>query len=392
MRVRYGELDAAERRARDDLRRSAQVAWRRLAEGDAEGACQLMNAIDPRIELTLSTEQGVDVAAVSPLETSAWPLAELLLAQAPADIDWTLALGRSALPVSRALADVKRSHDLDLERAGLRAGFGRGHLLDITLAVPGGVGSENEQNGAENLVRAVVGDRVFETWVGAVHAVPAPRFPSLRVLDVRAPRTTLQVQELFDTVAAATRGVLQGLPEQARAHGADSSGAGRAEPDSNRAAVHEEWTLLEVEPLSEERAQRKDDLLLASTCTPELLRCYLDGSPCSSRRFSRVGEQFVYVSYPDLERTMARRVARRTVIEMALSECVRNIGAVTGVGLGVKTSYIDVALCNLETGLARLVAKLRELELPPATFIQFFDSELAEEWLAIWPDSRLPDA
>ena len=154
--------------------------------------------------------------------------------------------------------------------------------------------------------------------------------------------------------------------------------------DASRA----EWTLLEVEPLTEERAGRKDDLLLASTCTPELLRCYLDGSPCASRRFSRT-EQFVFVSYADDERSMAQRVARRGAIETALGECVAGIGAVTGVGFGVKTTYVDLALCDLETGLLRLISRLRQLGLPVQTFIQFFDSELEEEWLSIWPDSRL---
>jgi hypothetical protein len=130
---------------------------------------------------------------------------------------------------------------------------------------------------------------------------------------------------------------------------------------------------------------------LASTCTPELLRCYLDGSPCASRRFSRAGEHFVFLSYEDDARTMQARVARRTEIEAALASAVAHVGAVTGVGLGVKTTYVDLALCNLETGLKSLVSNLRDLGVPARSFIQFFDSELADEWLSIWPDSRLTE-
>jgi hypothetical protein len=210
------------------------------------------------------------------------------------------------------------------------------------------------------------------------------------VLDVRAPRTTLQVQELFDTVAAATLGVLKGLPDEPRR--ASPSAVEPRVADGGPGGGREDWTMLEIEPLAEERARRKDDLLLASTCTPELLRCYLDGSPCSSRRFSRTGERFVFVSYADHERTMSRRLARRTVVERALDDAVAGLGAVTGVGLGVQTSYVDLALSQLEAGLYRLVSKLRALDMPADTFIQFFDSELAEEWLAIWPDSRLSEA
>jgi hypothetical protein len=351
-----------------------------------------MDAIEPRVAMSIKRDdtEHVPHAELSAFEPSAWPLAELLLAQAPADLDCTLSLGRSAVPLERALVEVRASHQVELERASLRAGFGRGHLLELSLGVPGGSASENEQNAAENLVRAVLGDRLFETWVGVVHVAASPRGGSLRVLDPRAPRTSLQLRELFDTVAAAARGVLDGLPS-ALAGTASRPGL---TPDALVAAAdvaREDWTLLEVEPLADARGVRKDDLLLASTCTPELLRCYLDGSPCASRRFSRSGEQFVFVSYVDDERTMQRRLARRTAIEGALADCVAGWGAVTGVGLGVKNTYVDLALCNLETGLGRLVSRLREAGVPAPCFIQFFDSELAAEWLSIWPDSRLPE-
>jgi len=388
MRVRFGELLPEERLNYEIVRSRAREAWHQLRDGDAERACRSIADIDSRLELAVFDDQRDGRRAeLSAFESSAWPLAELLLAQAPSDVGCALMLGRSASPLSQALTDLRETHQLDLARATLRAGFGRGHLLEVTLGIPGGAGAENEQNAAENLVRAVIGERLFETWIGVVHAAPAPRLPSLRVLDVSARHAALSVDDLFATVAAAVLGVLRGLPTAP--HGASPSA--EAATSESEDASRSEWTLLEVEPLAEKRAGRKDDLLLASTCTPELLRCYLDGSPCSSRRFSRIGEQFVFVSYADDEPTMARRVARRTVIERALSECVAGSGAVTGVGFGVKTTYVDLALYDLEAGLLNLISRLRQLDVPAQTFIQFFDSELEEEWLSIWPDSRLND-
>ena len=395
MRVRFGELSTDEERERERMCTSGREAWASLRAGDDARACELMDAIDARLALSVQRDdeqpRGVPHAELSAFEACAWPLAELLLAQAPMDLNYTLSLGRSAVPLELALAQVRTSHQVELERASLRAGFGRGHLLELTLGVPGGTGGENTQNAAENLVRAVLGDRVFETWVGAVHVTAAPRGGPLRVLDARAPRSSLHLRELFDTVAAATCGVLRGLPaafavgEPRRSTASDTTSSQVAD------AAREDWTLLEVEPVADAGGVRKDDLVLASTCTPELLRCYLDGSPCASRRFSRSGEQFVFVSYVDDERTMRHRVARRTAIETALAECVAGCGAVTGVGFGVKTTYVDLALRHLETGLPRLVSKLRDVGAPLNTFIQFFDSELADEWLSIWPDSRLPE-
>jgi len=399
MRVRFGDWSEDEAQGLERLRGGARQAWQALREGDDAQACALIDQLDARVGLTLRPDPDARVARVelTAFEASAWPLAELLLAQAPADLDCALALGRMAVPLEVALVEVRASHQVELERASLRAGFGRGHLLELTLGVPGGTGSENEQNAAENLVRALLGDRLFETWIGAVHVTASPRLGSLRVLDTRAPRTSLYLHELFDTVSAAVRGVREGLPALASA----SASASVSEPSQRVAASgtnvvpsddpREDWTLLEVEPMADASGLRKDDLVLASTCTPELLRCYLDGSPCASRRFSRSGEHFVFVSYEDDGRSMQARVALRTALETALVECVAGEGAVTGVGFGVKTTYLDLALCNLETGLPRLVSKLRDANAPPRTFIQFFDSELSDEWLSIWPDSRLTD-
>jgi hypothetical protein len=383
MRLRFGELSEAESSARQRIMDRGSEAWLRLSGGDAAGAARLFASIDPRLELGVDRERH---AWLSALEASAWPLAELLLAQAPAAFEHSLSLGRAALSLSDALHEIERAHGVDLSRSTLRAGFGRGHLLEVTLGLPGAHGAEIEQIAAENLVRACLGERVFETWIGAVHVTSKPRGGPLRVLDVRTPaaRDELQLDELYDTVSAAALGVLRGLPT------APLGGSGTRMPGSRASCSEEqEWTMLEVEPLDGARGLRKDDLLLASTCMPELLRCYLDGAPCSSRRFSRAGEQFVFLSYADRERASERRIARRAQIEVALADCLGEAGVVTGVGLGLHTTYLDFALCNLEMGLTRLIAKLRELAMPPHSFIQFFDTELSEEWLSISPDSRL---
>lgn len=397
MRVKFGELSRAELDARDDARRHAREAWLRLRAGELAVAQAMLGDIDERIALELvDAPGGARVAELIVDDVSAWPLAALLLAEAPVDIGCALSLGRAPLPLAPALAEVRAAHAVELERSRLRAGFGRGHLLEITLAVPGGTGSEIEQNAAENLVRALLGDRLFETWIGAVHVTPAPRGGPLRVLDVNAPRQELTLGELLPTVTAAALGVLQGLPEarwesllsRLRSRSSSSAGgSGDAIAPASDASTREEWTLLEMEPVSEHGALDKSDLLLASTCTPELLRCYLEGSPCASQRFARAGERFVYLAYVDDERGVSRRVARRTEIESALSRTLADCVAVTGVGLGVTSTYIDLALFNLETGLPRLVSKLRELELPRRATLRFFDSELVEECVSIRPDT-----
>lgn len=393
MRVRFGELSSAERARLDIACRRADEAFRELSRGEAARAERAFAAVDPRLELRVRRDVSgrAEVAEVTAFEPAAWPLAQLLLEQARSTVGCALSLGRGAVPLELALEETRAKHGVELERSRVRAGFSRGHLLEITLAVPGGNGAENEQIAAEDLVRTLLGDRVFETWIGAVHVTAAPRGGPLRVLDVTAPRSDLAISELFDTVMAAVLGVQRGLPVDAYSSGGRAHDASmRSGQVTDTSETRADWTLLEVEPLSSTSRVRKDDLLLASTCTPELLRCYLDGSPCASQRFTRGGERFVFVSYADdASSSMQSRVARRGEIEQALADTLQGEGAVTGVGIGVQTSYVDLALCNLETGLPRIVAKLRGLATPPHAFVQFCDSEFAEEWLSVREDTFL---
>ncbi len=376
MRLRYGELSEAESLARDAIRQQAAEAWSWFGERQIARACASFAKLDERLSLHVVAADTTAPARfeLAVLEPAAWPLAALVLSEAPSHLAGTLALGRSAESVSEALSEVTRSHGVSLGRSSFRAGFGRGHLLEITLAIPGGAGAETEQIAAEALVRRVLGDRVFETWVGTVHAVPAPRGGPLRVLDTPASSAGIQLQDLFATVAAAACGVLSGLLPEPLAS----------------STTTETWTLLEIEPLAPGRGSSKDDLMLASSCTPELLRCFLDGAPCSSCRFSRVGERFLYLSYADADAPGEARVARRALVEACVSEALAGFGAVTGVGLGLQTTYIDFALSDLDQGLPRLVLALRKCRLPEQSFVQFFDTELVEEWLSIWPNVALP--
>lgn len=387
MRLRFGELVDTERAARQRLCELGKQAWSILASGDVLAARTAFAELDERLmlEVTSAVRGESPSAELVVLDSSAWPLAELLLEQAGTGVGHALSLGRAPRRLPAALRAIEQAHALDLSRCTVRAGFSRGHLLEITLHVPGGTGAEIEQIAAENLVRLLLGDRVFETWVGAVHASPAARGGPLRVLDAHAParvqRAELPLAELCATVAAAVLGVQRGLPEL--------SWVERSSSATTPTSATAEWTMLEVEPLPEASGVAKDDLMLASTCTPELLRCFLDGSPCSSRRFSRHGERFVFLSYADSERSAERRVERRSQIEAALAERLRGVAAVTGVGLGLGTTYVDFALCDLEAGLNRLISELRSLGLPLHSFIQFFDSELSAEWLSISRGSRL---
>jgi hypothetical protein len=150
--------------------------------------------------------------------------------------------------------------------------------------------------------------------------------------------------------------------------------------------------MLEATPEPRADHEAQDDLLLATTRYPEMLKCFLEGRPFSSRRFSKLGELFVYLKFDQLELSAAERLAHRTRIEDALDLCLRRerLGAVIGNGLGLRYGYLDFALLDPKRALEVLAASGRELALPKRSWLRFCDSLREREWLGIWPDSPSP--
>lgn len=367
MYVRHEGLSSHVRKQRQRLAERASDVWSLLAAGEDVRAGALLRELEPRVCLHVARhDSGGPCVELEPLEPRAWPSAELFASCADERFAGTLSVGRSACALERALAEVEQSFGASLARATLRAGFVRGHLLDVTLHVPELQTGEKPQLAAEMLVRRVLGDRLFETWIGEVRALPAPRGGPLRVLDANMP-SRLSLSELYDTVAAGVRAVLSQFEHTS----------------VQRLADGRHWTLLELEPLEEARGLNKDDLFLISTCTPELVRCYLEGTPCSSRRFTQSGAVFAYVAYADAG-AIAERMERRAELERAIVQALSDQACVTGLGFGTRGTYVDLALLDVEWALARLVPALRARSVPNPCQIVFFDSQLADDCVSIW--------
>ena len=280
------------------------------------------------------------------------------------------------LPCGAAVSRIRAESGLDFTRARARAGFARGHLLDIVVYLPGGSGNNLETEAAEELVRLLLGEELFERWVGNVLATPTVRGGLLTVLNENADeRSALQIETLLDSVRAAIAGLKVGLVELPFGHAAET----------------DDWFAFELAPEPAADYAAQDDLLFCSTRTPELKKCFLRGEPFFSGRFTASGALFAYLKYDTLQSTPEARLAERTKFEESLrrvfTECD---GGVIGLGLGVRYGYVDLALADPDCVEQRLLPKLRTLEISKRSWILFCDSELESEHLSVYADSPAP--
>jgi hypothetical protein len=284
---------------------------------------------------------------------------------------------RFAPPLScaAAVARVLGETGLDFGRARARAGFARGHLLDIVVYLPGGKGTQDESDAAERLLRLVAGEELFERWLGTVKATPAVRGGPLTVLNSNAEESSaLPLETLPATIHAAIAGLKLGLPELLPA-----------------AADSEDWVLFELEPEPALDFAAQDDLVLCSTRTPEPKKCFLRGEPFFSGRFCNSGVLFAYLKYESAAATAEARLAQRARFEAALTHALPPAGAaLVGLGLGTRYGYLDLAVRDPDCVSRHLLPALRAEQIDARAWLLFCDSELEREHLGVYPETPEP--
>ncbi len=354
--------------------RGAQAFWSSaVACPSAQAASdvrRLLARVEPRLGWVppKSAQPGV----VTYAELEARGAAEKLVELAPRAID--AQVGRPRVPWPELSARVAAQTGVDASSARVRAGFTRGHLLEVVVGVPAGVG--DLLSVAELLVEGLLGECFVDDWVAAIDAVPLQRGGALRVIQADSPASGMH--PFSDLCAIAERAVSAVDAELPR------------EPRALR-AVGAEWTLLEMEP---GEGGPQPERVLASTYEPELLKCALEGAPFHSRRFSRGGERFLWIGAPALGEGSARS-ARRQHVEEALDRALRarGLGAVIGSGFGERFDYLDLCLSAPESArtftdpardpaLAFIAELAPQLGLSGAT-LAFYDTRWCEVQLTL---------
>ena len=281
-----------------------------------------------------------------------------------------------ALSSEVAVARVTAQSGVDFSRARARCGFARGHLLDVVVYLPAGRGDLREQEAAEELVQLLVGDELSERWIGRVSVTPAARGGLLTVLNTRSEeRGALPLAELHPSACAAVEGLQRGLAQQAAATSKNC----------------DDWVLFELEPEPAVDYAAQDDLVLASTRLPELKKSFLRGDPFFSGRFTPAGDLFAYLKYESRERIGEARLRERGILEKALTRALHEgDGSVFGVGVGLRYSYIDLAISNAACVETKILPALRSLEISERSWLLFHDTPLVADWIGVYAGTPAP--
>jgi hypothetical protein len=356
---------------RSDAWRTDPVERQRLEHALTAIARRAAPGIHVELDALDGRELRVIVAPDS--EIGGGPLAEEFVLRAPRGRKLSAVRFRPEAGAPAAVAEVRARTGVDLERARVRLGFSRGHLLEAVVYSPGfsSAADENARDAAWLLIERLVGEELAHDFVGSVDVAPLPRGGALHVINdgPTAAESTLPLAEVLPAAEAAVRGLYAELPEA----------------PYHAFCERADWTLLELEPVPANDYGEKDDLVFVSTMLPEATKCFLQGSRFSSSRFSKHGERFVYLKLDAARRSSAERHDLRLALEDSLNGVLvpGGVGCVVGAGIGLRYLYLDLALQNLEHGVRVACERVRKLGLELPGWALFCDTGWEHEWAPI---------
>ena len=396
MRLEFsGYHTQSEERALAEVDCQIQAFWRAigqtLSEGAMRGATSPPAVLDDSVQSALE-EIHEDLTCLFVPESGCWrivvsasgnsaqrPLVERVVSAQTLPDGWRALGAVPRVPVEVAMAEMKRRYGADLTCARARAGFTRGHLVKIVMYLPDCGGAEDlaAREVACAALELLLGERALDDWVGEVDVAALAKRSSLPVLGSNSQQSSsFPVVELQANIDAAIAGVRAGLPEEPYANSCDQDG----------------WTMFELSPEPDQDGSAQDDLVMATTMLPEMVKAYLQGEPIASSRFSRNGENFCYLKLDASRRDSEQRLRQRRRLEDELNDLLAQeaLGCVIGNGLGVQFSYVYLAVTDPLKAASKIRDLAGQLDLPLSSWLLFFDASRAREWIGLWDKTPAP--
>jgi hypothetical protein len=209
----------------------------------------------------------------------------------------------------------------------------------------------------------LLGEQRLDTWIGLIEVKRRESVSAVPLARLQA-----QVSKTIETVQAR-------LPQKPLAE----------IPDGEL-----RWTMWKLEPRTRADCPEQTDLFVRRSMLPGMWQAAHFGAAFFSERFSRQRETFCYVKLDGKEGIEGEVFANKT--EDALDTALRaaGFGAVVGGGTGLRYSYVDLPLADIDGGIAVVREVLSAGKVPKRSWILFFDAVFAGEWVGLYVDTPPP--
>lgn len=309
------------------------------------------------------------------------PMVRTILERAPVIDGWEFYEHRLPEAVASAISTVRARTQRDVGDFKVRVTRGDDHLIDLTYTAPSIVDADARSASSAAFVatETLLGEACLDNWTGLVEATPTPPtrgFGRFFVRTANKQRHFVELGRLRETVHALIGSIRDQLPRKPLYESIEGA----------------KGTVWKLTPNEADDYAEQQDMFVGRSVSPAMWMAARSSRTFCSERFSRCDETFCYVKLDGSEGLDEDHFADKSEIEDALDEVLRPavLGCTIGGGTGRRYSYIDLALTDVDKGIAAIKRRLQAGNVPKRSWIQFFDSDLAAEWVGIYDDTPQP--
>lgn len=298
------------------------------------------------------------------------PVVSQILERAPSLDGWEFYGYRLPEDFEMAKLTVDARTGGDISKTFFRATIGDFNKINL-LFLSRNYSSDDDRQGLNDVFVAtetLLGEEILDRWIGVIEVAPwddGPEEPQgIRNLKV-------EVDRLIDLVQ-------NGLP-----------------PCPYFQLHNDEKTvgyIFELKPQEADDYPGQSDMVVGKSTILAMWMNAHQNQSFDSIRFSRHGEVFCYIKIDGSHGLDEEKFSDKGEIEDAIDSalCEAEVGCFVGGGTGLRYSYLDLALTDINRGVEIVKRVLRDGNISKRTWILFFDTDLQAEWIGVWDDTPPP--
>ncbi|QQR57526.1 MAG: hypothetical protein IPG59_21520 [Candidatus Melainabacteria bacterium] len=235
------------------------------------------------------------------------------------------------------------------------------------------------------LTSVILGEEMFESWINEAEALKPASGPAqmLNSLIGKSNLVAHDISNLLEQCQKIKTEIIDSLPDKCQSEIVISPAVDEDAPLFMFNRDHDE------ENVPEARKSRRNFYLASQ----KLLIGLLAGIYFHSHCHSKMGEKFCYIETDlfftdDGNLDFDTRDEFMKKIDVVLRE--NNLGCVVGYGSGNEKFYFDLALTDIEKTIPLLRKMAEKFKLPLDSWLLFYDSNLRDEWVGLYKDTKSP--
>ena len=326
-----------------------------------------LNAISPKLcwEFGPGLPVGHRLVITPESHRALRPLVQTILDRAPEIAGWSFHAYRLPENFKQTISTVQSRTKGDVSSTRFLASLADHNRIDLKLLWPGRSYQEgNAAKAAFVAIETLLGEEVLDKWIGCIDVEADKWFSKSKPLDQLKPAVDQLIGQIHDKLFS--KPCFQ--VEDAK------------------------WTMWKLKPKTRKDYAGQHDLFVGKSMLPGMWQAAHGSCIFYSSSFSKCGETFCYVKIDGSQGLDQEKFKDKGDIEDALEEALKGLsaGGVIGGGTGLRYSYIDLALKDVERGIEAIRSVLRQGNIARRTWVLFFDAELSKEWIGIWDDTPPP--